>query len=970
MASLVEKYQQILAADPRSRIFVELARALVDRGDHARAIEICRQGLEHHPGSILGRVTWGRALLAAGDTRAARDQFDVAIGIDPANPYAYDLVGEALLKHGLFKDALPVLARALELAPADAKVKGWLEEARRRAGGGTAVAIPAQAAPEPPAGPARTAIHTAQPAAAPVRPVTRLAVPAVDDPAPEPQPPAASQTAALQTAVPQPDAPQPVAAQAAAAQAAEPQTEPEPEVEVSDEPLESTATTPPEPEPEPTQAWSAAPAAAHDTDRTEELTLQLGFEQASAAADEAEEQVGLGRLDAELDAEDGPPARAAAPVLQRTAPGHAPTLPQAVPAAAPAQPAGRAVPGPRTLLTMIPPTGRTAANLPAQAAPAGPDPEEAARQAAAYERELREAAHAREAAQAAKPPSKRGRLLAGAALLVVAAVAVGAYVTVKQRASAEAAGVAVEAARAGLARDTKASLAKAAEVLAEARDRAPSHPEVRSLSAQVAALLAVDHGDDAARALARSLSGPGETHDGALAARLLLAEQPGERSAAAAAVLAARPGSAPLLQRLAGRLLLAQGQLESGRGRLDLAAHATPPLLGALADLGDSRLQAGDAEGALPFYEAALSAHPTHPRSAIGAAEARLALGRPLDASRQQLAAVEQDPGSAPPRADRLRFELAAARIEAASGDAMGASRRLTMAAGALGDSAALQATRATLLLDARLWDPAAEAAAAAVRLQPSADHKLLLARAQLGQRQPAAALQALAGLDSRTAWLERGIALHQQGQHEQARAALERTMRDGRMPAEAATWYALCDVASGRADKAVPLLERLATAPGATAATHAALGRAYLGARQPGPGEAACRAAIEKDARAPEGHACLGAALLGAGKAAEAVASLETALSLDRADPLAQRLLAEAKTPPKAVAAAARPPAPKGAPPRQPARPAAAKAAPIAPAKPVAAAATPAATAGAGAKGKAPAAPPPVKKAPISSHW
>jgi tetratricopeptide (TPR) repeat protein len=166
VASLVEKYQQILAADPRSRIFVELARALVDRGDHARAIEICRQGLEHHPGSIMGRVTWGRALLATGDARAARDQFDVAIGIDAGNPYAYNLVGEALLKHGLFKDALPVLTRALELAPADARVKGWLDEARRRAGGGTAVATPAQADPGP-ASPASS--EPARPAAGPRR---------------------------------------------------------------------------------------------------------------------------------------------------------------------------------------------------------------------------------------------------------------------------------------------------------------------------------------------------------------------------------------------------------------------------------------------------------------------------------------------------------------------------------------------------------------------------------------------------------------------------------------------------------------------------------------------------------------------------------------------------------------------------------------------------------------------------------
>ncbi|HEX9052689.1 MAG TPA: tetratricopeptide repeat protein, partial [Anaeromyxobacter sp.] len=150
MSSIVEKYEQILAADPRSRIFVELAKALVDRGDHARAVEVCRRGLEHHPSSILGRVIWGRALLEAGDTKGAADQFEIAIALEPSSPYAFNLVGEALLKKGLHREALPVLARAVELQPADPRVKGWLDEARRRATSEPGGAAPGPATrPEP-----------------------------------------------------------------------------------------------------------------------------------------------------------------------------------------------------------------------------------------------------------------------------------------------------------------------------------------------------------------------------------------------------------------------------------------------------------------------------------------------------------------------------------------------------------------------------------------------------------------------------------------------------------------------------------------------------------------------------------------------------------------------------------------------------------------------------------------------------
>ena len=249
----------------------------------------------------------------------------------------------------------------------------------------------------------------------------------------------------------------------------------------------------------------------------------------------------------------------------------------------------------------------------------------------------------------------------------------------------------------------------------------------------------------------------------------------------------------------------------------------------------------------------------------MGAAEARLALSRPLDGSLKELAAVEADPASPPPVGEKLRFELVYARVLAATGDLDGAVRRLTLAAGALGDSSRLEATRAGLLLEARRWDQAEAAAARAVRLEPKAtEHRVLLARARNGAHRYGAALQALERQDGRPVWLQRGIALHGLGKQAQARAALERTIRDGKMPADAAIWYARADVALGHADRAVTLLEKLAGAPGAGALSSATLGEALLAARRPAEAAAACRVAIDRDARAPEGHRCLGQVLLG----------------------------------------------------------------------------------------------------------
>ena len=61
------------------------------------------------------------------------DQFEIAIALEPANPYAFNLVGEALLQKGHAKEAIPVLARAVELQPADHRVQGLLDEAMRLA---------------------------------------------------------------------------------------------------------------------------------------------------------------------------------------------------------------------------------------------------------------------------------------------------------------------------------------------------------------------------------------------------------------------------------------------------------------------------------------------------------------------------------------------------------------------------------------------------------------------------------------------------------------------------------------------------------------------------------------------------------------------------------------------------------------------------------------------------------------------
>lgn len=139
--SMVERYEQLLVQDPASSVFVELAKALLEKGDHERAIDVCVEGLRHHPASVAGRVLWGKALIHRGRPAEAMAQFDLAIGIDKENPHAYNLISEVLLQRGLYRSALPLLRKAALLKPHDGRIQAWLEQTQQALAGGPAPSL-------------------------------------------------------------------------------------------------------------------------------------------------------------------------------------------------------------------------------------------------------------------------------------------------------------------------------------------------------------------------------------------------------------------------------------------------------------------------------------------------------------------------------------------------------------------------------------------------------------------------------------------------------------------------------------------------------------------------------------------------------------------------------------------------------------------------------------------------------------
>jgi cellulose synthase operon protein C len=201
----VDKYQRILLADPRSRIFVELARALLEGGEPAQALEVCDRGLGHHPDSVQARILAARALLALGQGDAAVVRFEEALAADPGNPYSYDLAGEALIAAGLADSALPLLERAVSQHPGDLRIRRRLGEAVSACGVRASSAPTLTRTSTPTPTPAATPTPTPTPAAAgsavPLHAPPPLRRPSVT---PAPAPAAAS---GLLSLLPDPDAP-------------------------------------------------------------------------------------------------------------------------------------------------------------------------------------------------------------------------------------------------------------------------------------------------------------------------------------------------------------------------------------------------------------------------------------------------------------------------------------------------------------------------------------------------------------------------------------------------------------------------------------------------------------------------------------------------------------------------------------------------------------------------------------------
>lgn len=124
IARLGERFNK----DPTSRIFVQLADAYRKNKMIEEAIDVLKQGLEHHPNYPLAHLIRGKCSFDSRNYNQAKESFEKTISLDPQNVVAYRMLAQtcAFLKdnEGLISAYKGILA----LDPFDTTAKAKLAD--------------------------------------------------------------------------------------------------------------------------------------------------------------------------------------------------------------------------------------------------------------------------------------------------------------------------------------------------------------------------------------------------------------------------------------------------------------------------------------------------------------------------------------------------------------------------------------------------------------------------------------------------------------------------------------------------------------------------------------------------------------------------------------------------------------------------------------------------------------------------
>lgn len=114
--------------DPTSKIFAPLAEAYRKIGLVDQAIEICLEGLAHHPDFVGGKVALARSYFEKKQFIKVREVLQPMIDAIPDNLVAQRLLADANFSLGFTQEALSSYKMLLYFNPSDREVAEMVQE--------------------------------------------------------------------------------------------------------------------------------------------------------------------------------------------------------------------------------------------------------------------------------------------------------------------------------------------------------------------------------------------------------------------------------------------------------------------------------------------------------------------------------------------------------------------------------------------------------------------------------------------------------------------------------------------------------------------------------------------------------------------------------------------------------------------------------------------------------------------------
>ena len=150
MADDIRSLSDVLARDPASLVYADLAEALRRRGDLAQALRVATQGLMRHPEHVAGLDCLGRIHADRGALAEARDAWGRALAVAPTHAGALKGMAFALFREGDTPGAQALLERASAADPSDEGIRRALETVRSAATDAAAASAEREAGPDRP----------------------------------------------------------------------------------------------------------------------------------------------------------------------------------------------------------------------------------------------------------------------------------------------------------------------------------------------------------------------------------------------------------------------------------------------------------------------------------------------------------------------------------------------------------------------------------------------------------------------------------------------------------------------------------------------------------------------------------------------------------------------------------------------------------------------------------------------------